>query len=59
MSEKEKIPQPESQKTDFRHLEEEMAALGLGCCGRPAGPVCCGKHHHGAVSPVEPVQAEE
>ena len=58
MSEKEKIPQPESQKTDFRNLEEEMAALGLGCCGRPAGHVCCGKHHHGAVSPVDPVREE-
>ena len=48
MAENKAEQQAAVQKVDLRHLEEAMAELGLGCCGKPAGHVCCGKHHHGA-----------
>ena len=40
------VPQPPAPPSRFKELEEAAAEMGLGCCGRPAGHKCCGKHRH-------------
>lgn len=32
---------------------DNMAVLGHGCCGKPAGYQCCGKHRHGHGAATE------
>ena len=47
MQEKPQVPPAGEQveTVDLRHLDRVAATMGIGCCGRPAGHVCCGRHH--------------